>query len=87
VSVLGKLPLVRGIASKVTKQPAAAFADWVFTRKDPSYRALDLKVDVARMQKNIDDIHRIGALPATIDAAKYIDMSLAEDAAKRLGGS
>jgi NitT/TauT family transport system substrate-binding protein len=75
------------VLSKVTKQPAAAFADWVFTRKDPSYRALDLKVDVARMQKNIDDIHRIGALPATIDAAKYIDMSLAEDAAKRLGGS
>jgi ABC-type nitrate/sulfonate/bicarbonate transport system substrate-binding protein len=85
--LLSEEPATRAQVVKVlaeyTKQPPEAFADWVFTKKDPSYRAMDLKVDVARMQKNIDDIHRIGGLPATIDAAKYVDMSLAEEAWKR----
>jgi NitT/TauT family transport system substrate-binding protein len=75
------------VVSELTKQPVDAFSSWVFTKKDPSYRALDLKVDVARMQKNIDDIHATGGLPFTINAAKHIDMSLAEEAWKRFQAS
>jgi NitT/TauT family transport system substrate-binding protein len=75
------------VLSELTKQPPEAFADWVFTKEDPSYRAPDLKVDVARMQKNIDDIYAIGGLPVTIDAKKYVDMSLAEEAWKRFQAS
>jgi NitT/TauT family transport system substrate-binding protein len=89
--LLSSDPTVRAQVMKVladyTKQPAESFQEWVFTRKDPSYRALDLKVDTARMQKNIDDLHGIGVLPATIDAKRYVDMTLAEDAGKRFGGS
>jgi NitT/TauT family transport system substrate-binding protein len=75
------------VLSEATKQPVEAFEEWVFTKKDPSYKAPDLKVDVARMQKNIDDIYAIGGLPVTIDAKKHVDMSLAEEAWKRFQAS
>jgi hypothetical protein len=44
-------------------------------------------VNQARLQQNVVDMHRLGIAPATIDVAPHLDMSLAKEAAARLGGS
>ena len=41
-------------------------------------------VDVALLQKNVDDMKRAGIIPAAIDVKPYVDMSLAAEAAARL---
>jgi NitT/TauT family transport system substrate-binding protein len=74
------------VTSELTKQPIENFEEWVYTTKD-QYRALDLKIDVPRLQKNIDDIHQLGIVKQNIDVKNYVDMSLAEDAWKRFQAS
>lgn len=71
------------IAAKLTKRPPAAF-DWAFTKKD-YYRDPQGHVDVAALQSNIDTTHRLGFLPASFDVKKYVDMSLLNEASKRIG--
>jgi ABC-type nitrate/sulfonate/bicarbonate transport system substrate-binding protein len=73
------------ILAMVMKQPESAFADWVFTKNDNSYRDPDLKIDVGALQKNVDVLKEAGIIKETVDAKKYVDMSLAEEAKKRLG--
>jgi NitT/TauT family transport system substrate-binding protein len=75
----------QGVAllAKITKRPAEDFAEWAYTAKD-NYRDPHAMVNVARLQKNIDDLKGLGLLPASIDAAKVVDMSLAQEAAARL---
>jgi NitT/TauT family transport system substrate-binding protein len=74
---------VLGVLSEELHQPVANFADWAFTEKGGQYSDPLLRIDVARLQKNIDDIKAAGILKETIDAKKYVDMSLADEAAKR----
>lgn len=74
---------VLGVLSEQLHQPVANFADWAFLPKGGQYSDPLLRIDVARMQKNIDDIKAAGILKDTIDAKKYVDMSLADEAAKR----
>jgi len=71
------------LAAKVGKQPEAVYEDWLFTSKDPNYRALDLEVDMKALQSNTDDMKEGGLVPRTIDAKAYVDMSLAKDAVRR----
>jgi sulfonate transport system substrate-binding protein len=70
------------LISKVTKRPAKNYKGWAFTRKD-NYRDLHAMTNVARMQKNANDLNKLGVLKPTIDVSKYVDMSLAEEAARR----
>ena len=70
------------IASKLTKAPAERFG-WLFTKED-YYRDPNGLVDVKSLQASIDLQHDLGVLKSTIDAAKYIDMSLVQEAAKRM---
>jgi NitT/TauT family transport system substrate-binding protein len=58
---------------------------YLFTNKD-NFHHPDLMVDVARFQKNVDDLHKAGVTPHTIDAAKHIDMSLVREALARVDG-
>jgi ABC-type nitrate/sulfonate/bicarbonate transport system substrate-binding protein len=74
---------VIALLSKVTKVPAAHYRGWVFTDKD-TYRSPDATFDVGLLQKNVDDLHRLGVTPGTIDVRKYTDLSLVEEAKKRL---
>ena len=74
------------VTSDLTKQPVENFEEWVYTTKD-QYRALDLKIDVPRLQKNIDDIHSLGIVKQNIEVKNYVDMSLAEEAWKRFQAS
>ena len=70
------------IAEAVTKQPKANVT-YVFTSND-SYRSPDGLPDVAATQRQIDTDVSLGVVPKGITAANYIDLSLVEDADKRL---
>jgi hypothetical protein len=72
------------ISAMVMKRPVESIADWAFTKKDTSYREPSARVDVARLQKNIDDMIAAGVLSMNIDAKRYVDATLAEEAAKRV---
>lgn len=69
--------------AKVTKRPAKNYASWVFTRKD-NYRDPHAMPNTGRIQKNIDDLVRLGILDGGIDAKKYVDTSMAQEAAARV---
>lgn len=69
--------------SDVTNIPVARYASWVYSHKDYYYDPHAM-VDVKRLQKNVDDLKRAGLIPAAIDVASYVDMSLAKEAAARV---
>jgi ABC-type nitrate/sulfonate/bicarbonate transport system substrate-binding protein len=73
---------VAKMLEKVTKIPAKSFAEWVMTKRG-TYHAPDLMFDVATLQKNIDMLAELKLLPGTIEAKKYVDLSLAKEANKR----
>ena len=71
------------LMAQVEKQQIETYAPWLYTTKD-NYRHPDGLIDLPRYQKNIDDLHQAGLLPATIDASKYVDLTIAREAAARL---
>jgi sulfonate transport system substrate-binding protein len=70
------------IAARVTKQPVERFG-WLFTDKD-YYRDPNMIPDLTALQKNIDMTKDLGFVRASIDIKKYTDLSITEEAAKRL---
>jgi ABC-type nitrate/sulfonate/bicarbonate transport system substrate-binding protein len=72
------------LLSDVSKVPSEKYAGWVYSSKDYYYDP-DARVDVKRLQKNIDDMKRANIVPAAIDVAPYVDLSLADEAAARVG--
>ncbi len=70
------------IASRVTKQPVERFG-WLFTEKD-YYRDPNMIPDLTALQKNIDMTKDLGFVRASLDIRKYTDLSITEEAAKRL---
>jgi len=70
------------IASKLTKQPADRFG-WLFTKQD-YYRDLDMLPNLDALQRNVDMVRDLGFIKSTIDVKKYADLSIVEEAAKRL---
>jgi sulfonate transport system substrate-binding protein len=73
---------VMEIAGRVTKQPPERF-DWLFTKRD-TYHDPDMMPDLAALQKNIDMTHDLGFAKSTFDVKKYTDLSIVQEAAKRL---
>jgi sulfonate transport system substrate-binding protein len=71
------------ILADFTKKPASEFDDWVFTKED-YYRDSDAKPNLAALQDNLKVQKELGLLNADIDIAKYTDLSVIEDATKRL---
>ena len=75
------------IAAKVTKHPPQAFESWLYKKdgeKGDYYRDPDGKPDLAALQANINTQKDLGFIKASIDVQKYTDLSLVEEAAKRL---
>jgi len=70
------------IVAKITKQPAAQFEDWLFTKKD-YYRDPDGMPNLKALQANIDTQKELGFLSKSLEVAKYADLSLVQEAAKR----
>ena len=73
---------VMQIASKVTKAPPERFG-WLFTKED-YYRNPDMLPDLDALQSNINTTKDLGFIKAPLDVKKYSDLSLVQEAAKRL---
>src|SRR4029078_12442087 len=70
------------IADRVTKQPAERF-DWLFTKRD-AYHDPNMLPDLAALQKNVDMTRDLGFVKSALDVKKHADLSIVEEAAKRL---
>jgi ABC-type nitrate/sulfonate/bicarbonate transport system substrate-binding protein len=73
---------VKAVAAFTKLQPER-FSSWVFTNTD-YYRDPKGQVDVAALQRNVDVQHDLGFLKNPLDVKPYVDMSLVDEAAKRL---
>jgi sulfonate transport system substrate-binding protein len=73
---------VMEISARSTRQPADRFA-WVFTNKD-LYRNPNMMPDIAALQRNVDLTRDLGFIKASFDVNKFADLSVVQDAAKRL---
>jgi ABC-type nitrate/sulfonate/bicarbonate transport system substrate-binding protein len=73
---------VAKIASNLLKVPPERFG-WVFTKKD-YYRDPDMMPDLATLQRNVDTTAEMGFIGSSFDVKKYSDLSLIEEAGKRL---
>ena len=67
---------------KMIKAPPERFG-WLFTKKD-YYRNPDMLPDLKALQANINLTHELGFIKAPLDVKKYTDLSLVQEAAKRL---
>lgn len=71
------------IAVRISKRPADQFDDWLFTNKD-YYRDPSGRPNIEALQKSIDLQKKLGFLKSELDVKKYIDLSLVDEARKRL---
>lgn len=70
------------IAARVTKQPVDRFG-WLFTKAD-YYRNPDMVPDLKALQSNLNITKELGFVKDDIDVSKYSDLTIVEDALKRL---
>jgi NitT/TauT family transport system substrate-binding protein len=73
---------VTRIAAKMMKTTPERF-NWLFTKKD-YYRNPDMLPDLKALQANIDLTQQLGFIKAKLDVSKYTDLSLVQEANKRL---
>jgi NitT/TauT family transport system substrate-binding protein len=71
------------IASKFSKLPPPVFDSWLFTKTD-YYRDPNGVPDVEALQSNVDLQQKLGFLKAKLEVKNYVELSLVEEAAKRL---
>ena len=70
------------IASRLLKVPADRLG-WLYTKKD-YYRDPDMMPDLVALQKNVDVAVDLGIFKSSVDVKKHSDLSLIQEAAKRL---
>ena len=70
------------ILGDLVKRPPAIF-DWAFTHRDV-YHDPNLVPNLDALQRNVDLTHDLGFAKASINVNKYVDLSIVEEAAKRL---
>ena len=70
------------IFARVTKQPRERLG-WAYTDKD-YFRDRNLIPNIEALQRNVDLTRDLGFIKASIDVAKQSDLSLVQEAAKRL---
>lgn len=71
------------IVSRFTKIPVERFKGLVFTKME-YYRDPSGKPDLATLQHNLDTQHELGLLKEAPEVKKYADLSIIEEAGKRL---
>ncbi len=72
------------IVASFMKRPPTLFAKWLFTKGD-DYRDRSGVPDLAALQRNLDTERRLGLLKEKIEVKKFADLSLVEEAARRVG--
>jgi NitT/TauT family transport system substrate-binding protein len=73
---------VMDICARITKQPPERFT-WAFTDRD-YYHERNLLPDLTALQRNVDLTRDLGFIKASFDVAKFSDLSLLQEAGKRL---
>jgi NitT/TauT family transport system substrate-binding protein len=73
---------VMEIAGRVTKQPPERF-DWLFTKRD-AFHDPNMQPDLVALQKNVDMTRDLGFVKSQLDVKKHVDLSIVDEAAKRL---
>jgi ABC-type nitrate/sulfonate/bicarbonate transport system substrate-binding protein len=73
---------VVAIGSRLTRQPPERLG-WVFTRQD-YHHVPGMRPDLVALQRNVALIKELGLINADTDVTKYSDLTVLEDAAKRL---
>jgi ABC-type nitrate/sulfonate/bicarbonate transport system substrate-binding protein len=73
---------VLAIAARLLKVPPERL-DWLFTKQD-YYRDPDGKPDLDALKKNVDMTKELGFFSGSVDIGQHADLSIVEDAAKRL---
>jgi sulfonate transport system substrate-binding protein len=71
------------IASKITKAPPEAFDSWLFTDKD-YYRDPNMLPNLQALQANLRTVQELGFLKTVVEVKQYADLSIVQEAAKRL---
>jgi sulfonate transport system substrate-binding protein len=75
------------IAAELTKSPPDRWNSWLFKKDGQNgdyYHNPDGKLDLDALQTSIETQVKLGFLKQTLDIRKYTDLSLVEEAAKRL---
>jgi sulfonate transport system substrate-binding protein len=70
------------ILGDLVKRPPAIF-DWAFTKRDV-FHDPELMPNLDALQKNVDLTHDLGFTKASFDVKQYSDLSMIQEAAKRL---
>jgi len=70
------------ILGDLVKRPPQIF-DWVYTKRDV-YHDPNMLPNLDALQKNVDATHELGFTKASIDVKQYADLSMVQEAAKRL---
>jgi ABC-type nitrate/sulfonate/bicarbonate transport system substrate-binding protein len=78
----GNHEAVMQIAGRLTRRPPQSF-DWLFTKKD-TYHDPNMLPNLAALQSNLDLTHQLGFVKSSFDVKAYSDLSMVEEAAKRL---
>ena len=73
---------VMEICARLTKAPPERFT-WAFTAKD-YFRDPSLVPNLEALQHNVDLTHDLGFIKASFDVVKFADLSIVQEAAKRL---
>jgi sulfonate transport system substrate-binding protein len=76
---------VIGIAARLTKQPAESLDGYLFSEND-SYLDPSLRPDLDSLQRNIGVMRALGFIKGDVAVKQYAELSLVEEAAKRLEG-
>src|SRR5215475_4989271 len=71
------------IAAKITKRPPEGFDAWLFNNKD-YYRDPNMVPNLEALQANVNTQKDLGFLKAGFDVKAHADLSIIEEAAKRL---
>jgi len=74
---------VMEICARITKQPNPERFAWAYTAKD-YYRDRNLLPNLEALQRNVDLTRDLGFIKAGLDVKKFADLSVVEEAAKRL---
>jgi sulfonate transport system substrate-binding protein len=74
---------VVAIAARISKRPEATFDAWLFNGKD-YYRDPSMIPDLDALQANVDTQKDLGFLKSGFDVKTHSDLSIVEEAAKRL---
>jgi sulfonate transport system substrate-binding protein len=71
------------VVSDFTKAPPERLDSWLFSKRD-YYRDPNARVDIGALQKNIDQLHKVGSIKQPLNVKKYVDQSYLEEAIKRV---